>query len=129
MGVDLRLFEDASIHVTRLAGIASSTRSGEPVALDDNHAYTIEVTGAETWIGWSDLSVLLNEYTFAFDEAPVGDLEIAREEDEDQRDQVELKGDLENVLVCASRSKADRRSRRTAGYGSERRRSRRWTSR
>lgn len=28
----------------------------------------------------------------------MGDLEIAREEDEDQRDQVELKGDLENVL-------------------------------
>ncbi|MGH7565291.1 MAG: hypothetical protein ACREK2_00525 [Gemmatimonadota bacterium] len=96
--VDLRLFEGATVHVTRLAGIATSVRSGEPVALDDNRAYRIDVTGAETWIGWPDLSAILNEYTFAFDEAPVGDLEISREEDEDQRDQVELKGDLENVL-------------------------------
>lgn len=98
VGVDLRLFEDASIHVTRLVGTASSGRAGEPVVLDDNRAYTIDVKGAETWIGWSDLSVVLNEYTFAFDDAPVGDLKIAREEDEDQRDQVELKGDLESAL-------------------------------
>jgi hypothetical protein len=95
--VDLRLFEDASIHVMRLAGIASSAGGG-PVVLDDPNAYTIEVQGAETWIGWSDLSVVLNEYTFAFEGAPVGDLEIAREEDEDQWDQVELKGDLESAL-------------------------------
>jgi hypothetical protein len=95
--VDLRLFEDASIHVTRLAGTASSAGEG-PVVLDDKNAYMIEVQSAETWIGWSDLSVILNEYTFAFDGAPVGDLEIAREEDEDQRDQVELKGDLESAL-------------------------------
>jgi hypothetical protein len=95
--VDLRLFEDASIHVTRLAGTASSAGEG-PVVLDDKNAYMIEVEGAETWIGWSDLSVILNEYTFAFDGAPVGDLEIAREEDEDQWDQVELKGDLKSAL-------------------------------
>jgi hypothetical protein len=96
--VDLRLFEDATIHVTRLAGTASSLRPGEPVKLDDNNAYTIEVEGAEARIGWSDLSAILNEYTFAFDGAPVDDLTIDREEDEDQRDQVELKGDLKSAL-------------------------------
>ena len=98
MDVDLRLFADARIHVIRLTGTATSIRPGEPVALDDKNAYTIEVEGAETWIGWSDLSNILNEYTFAFDGAPVGDLTIDREEDEDQHDQVELKGDLKSAL-------------------------------
>jgi hypothetical protein len=96
--VDLRVFADARIHVLRLAGTASSVRPGEPVPLDDKNAYTIDVDGAYTWVGWSDLSAILNEYTFAFDGAPVDDLSIDREEDEDQRDEVELTGDLEGVL-------------------------------
>jgi hypothetical protein len=96
--VDLRLFENARIHVTRIVGTASSLRPGEPVKLDDKNAYAIDVEGAEAWIGWSDLSAILNQYTFAFDGAPVDDLTIDREEDEDQRDQVELKGDLKSVL-------------------------------
>jgi len=98
VGVDLRVFADARIHVLRLAGTASSVRPGQPVPLDDKNGYTIDVDGAETWVGWPDLSAILNEYTFAFDGAPVDDLSIEREEDEDQRDQVELKGDLEGVL-------------------------------
>ena len=96
--VDLRVFPDAHIHVLRLAGTASSVRSGQPVPLDDKNGYTIEVEGGETWIGWSDLSAVLNEYTFAFDGAPVDDLSIDREEDEDQSDEVELKGHLAGVL-------------------------------
>ncbi|HEY7472478.1 MAG TPA: hypothetical protein VIE68_09040 [Gemmatimonadota bacterium] len=98
LDVDLRLFPDASIHVIRLAGTASSVRPGQPVTLDDENAYRIDVEGAETRIGWADLSAVLNEYTFAFDDAPVNDLTLAREEDEDQRDEVELKGDLQGVL-------------------------------
>ena len=96
--VDLRLFPDARIHVIRLAGTAASLRAGSPVTLDDKNAYAIDVKGAETHIGWSDLSAVLNEYTFAFDDAPVHDLEIAREEDEDQLDEVELKGNLQGIL-------------------------------
>jgi hypothetical protein len=96
--VDLRVFADARIHVLRLAGTASSARRGQPVPLDDKNGYAIEVDGAATWIGWSDLSAILNEYTFAFDGAPVNDLSIGREEDEDQLDEVELKGDLAGVL-------------------------------
>ena len=96
--VDLRVFADARIHVLRLAGTASSVRPGQPVPLDDKNGYTIAVDGAETWVGWSDLSAILNEYTFDFDGAPVDDLSIDREEDADQRDEVELKGDLGGVL-------------------------------
>ena len=96
--VDLRVFADARIHVLRLAGTASSVEAGLPVPLDDKNGYTIDVDGAETWVAWADLSAILNEYTFAFDGAPVDDLSIEREEDEEQRDQVELTGDLEGVL-------------------------------
>jgi hypothetical protein len=98
VNVDLRLFPDARLHVIRLAGTASGVRPGEPVSLDDKNGYTIDVEGAEARIDWEDLSAILNEYTFAFDDAPVDDLKITREEDADQRDQVELKGDLQGML-------------------------------
>jgi hypothetical protein len=98
LDVQLRLFADARIHVIRLAGTVASAHSGEAVALDVKESYTIAVEGAETRIEWADLSAVLNEYTFAFDGAPVGDLTIDREEDEDQRDEVELRGDLESAL-------------------------------
>lgn len=98
LDVQLRLFADARIHVIRLVGTVTSVHGGEAVALDDKQSYTIAVEGAETRIAWADLSAVLNEYTFAFDGAPVGDLTIDREEDEDQLDQVELRGDLESAL-------------------------------
>lgn len=98
VGVDLRLFEDARVRVHRLVGVAISTRPGQPVALDDARSYVIEVESGETWIGYDDLAVVMNEHTFAFRGAPVGRLRMAREDDPDDPGKVELKGRLKRGL-------------------------------
>ena len=98
VGVDLRVFENAIVHVRRLEGIVVGNLSGLPIPLDDPAGYTIEVESGETWIGYAHLSRIMNDYTFAFDGAPIGHLEMAREEDEDERDRIELKGRLESGL-------------------------------
>src|SRR5688572_2049165 len=98
VGVDLRVFEEAVVRVRRLEGVVVGTRSGQPIALDDPSAYIIEVESGETWIGYDALSRVMNDYTFAFDGAPIGHLEMTREEDADERGRVELKGRLEAGL-------------------------------
>jgi hypothetical protein len=96
--VDLRVFEDATVHVRWLEGVVAGSRPGQPIPLDDPSSYVIEVESGEAWIGYADLSRVMNDYTFAFDGAPIGHLEMAREEDADERDRVELKGRLESGL-------------------------------
>jgi len=96
VGVELRVFEDAVVRVRRLEGTVAGDRPGEPIALDDPNRYTIEIESGETWIGYADLSRVMNDYTFAG--GPVGHLEMAREEDEDERGRVELKGRLKSGL-------------------------------
>ncbi len=96
--VDLRLMEGAILHVEHLVGQATSSRPGEPVGLDDKLSYKIVVEGAERSVGYADMSQVMNEYTFAFDGAPVKGLELAQEEDADERDEVELKGRLRKGL-------------------------------
>lgn len=98
VGVDLRVFEDAVVSVRWLEGVVVGARPGQPIALDDPRAYMIEVESGETWIGYDALSRVMNDYTFAFDGAPIGHLEMEREEDADERGRVELKGRLEAGL-------------------------------
>jgi hypothetical protein len=95
-GVDLHLLGNAIARVRRLEGTVVSTRPGQPVPLDDATGYAIEVDSGETWVGYADLSAVLNEYTFDFDGAPIADLEMTREEDSE--DEVELKGRLKHGL-------------------------------
>jgi hypothetical protein len=96
--VDLHVFEDATVHVRWLEGIVAGNPPGEPIPLDDPRSYVIEVESGEAWIGYSDLSLVMNGYTFAFDGAPLGHLEMAREEDDDELDRIELKGRLESGI-------------------------------
>jgi hypothetical protein len=96
--VDLRVVPDATLRIIRLDGEAVSSRPGQPVALDDKSSYEIHVRTAEAWIGYDDLSHVMNEYTFAFDGAPVKKLEIAQEEDSGEQDEIQLKGHLKKVL-------------------------------
>ncbi len=99
VGVDLRMFEDAVVRVVRLEGTVEPVTADSIVSLDDASRYTIEVETGETWIGYDDLAVVMNEYTFHFRGAPVSRLAMAREEDADERDRVELKGRLRGGLL------------------------------
>jgi len=89
------------VRVSSLEGRVSSTRGEGPIVLDDPTAYVIDVESASAWISWEALSRVLNDYTFGFDGAPIGDLEASREEDEDERDRIEMTGNLKSALGLA----------------------------
>lgn len=97
VGVDLHVLENAIVRVRRLQGTVVNARPGRAVALDDPSAFTIEVVRGEAWVSYADLSTVMNEYTFAFDGAPIKHLEMAREEDTE--DEIELKGRVERGLL------------------------------
>ena len=96
--LDLVVSEGIHLRVRYLVGRSVSQQPDQPVILDDKDSFRIEVETAETFVDYESLSRLMNEYVFAFDEAPVTDLEITQEEDADQRDLVELKGHLATAL-------------------------------
>jgi hypothetical protein len=92
--VDFQIAEGIVLQVRHLRGESVSVRPGQPVILDDKNSYRIRIETAETAIGYPDMSRLMNDFVFAYDGAPVKDLEITQDEDEDQADQIELKGRL-----------------------------------
>lgn len=96
--VDLRIAEGAVLHVRRLDGEAVSSRKDQPIGLDDPASYELRLRSAETLIEYADLSRVLNDFTFNFDGAPVKALEVRREEDEGEEDEIQLTGRLRKVL-------------------------------
>lgn len=96
VGVDLRMFENARVRVRRLSGVATSKRPGQPVTLDDATSYVIEVESGQTWIGYDDLAIVMNEYTFAFRGAPVSRLRMKRKSDDPN--EVQLAGRLKKGI-------------------------------
>ncbi|HEY7529877.1 MAG TPA: hypothetical protein VIC56_04300 [Gemmatimonadota bacterium] len=96
--VDLHVADGVVIHVRRLEGEAVSSRKGEPVGLDDPGSYEIRLRSAETFVEYPDLSRVLNDFTFNFEGAPVKGLEVRREEDPGERDEIQLTGRLKKVL-------------------------------
>jgi hypothetical protein len=96
VGVDLHILGDAVARVERLEGTVVGDRPGEPIPLDDASRYTIEVENGVMFVGYDDLSRVMNEYTLKG--GPIGGIVMAREEDEDERGRVELKGRLRSGL-------------------------------
>jgi hypothetical protein len=96
--LDLLVSDGIHLQVRYLKGRSVALQPENPVILDDKTSFFIEVERAETFVDYESLSRLMNEYVFAFDGAPVSDLEITQEEDADQRDLVELKGHLTTAL-------------------------------
>ena len=96
--LDLVVSEGIHLRVRYLAGRSVALQRGKPVILDDKNSFLIDVDTAETFVDYESLSRLMNEYVFAFDGAPVKNLEITQDEDADQRDLVELNGHLATAL-------------------------------
>ncbi|MGH9336600.1 MAG: hypothetical protein ACRD21_22910, partial [Vicinamibacteria bacterium] len=95
---DLLVSEGIHLQVRYLTGRSVALRPESPVILDDKTSFLIEVESAETFVDYQSLSRLMNEYVFAFEGTPLTDLEITQEEDADQRDLVELNGNLTTAL-------------------------------
>ena len=87
-----------ALHIELLRGRLTSRIPGEPVVLDDPESYLLHIDTASTWMAYEDLSNLLNERIFAYEGAPLGGLEVRREDDEDQHDRIEVKGHLRHQL-------------------------------
>jgi hypothetical protein len=96
--LDLVIAAGVRLRVRYLDGRSVSLRPDALVVLDDKNSFLIEVDAAETFVDYESLSRLMNEYVFAFEGAPIRDLEITQEEDEDQQDLVELNGHLTTAL-------------------------------
>lgn len=90
--------DDIALHIELLRGRLSSRTPGEPVVLDDPESYVLHIDTASTWIAYEDLGTLLNERIFEYEAAPLGGLEVRREDDEDQHDRIEVKGHLRHQL-------------------------------
>jgi hypothetical protein len=81
----------------------ASTRSDTLVILDDQSSFEIRLRQAQAAIGYEDMSRLLNEHVLAYPGAPIRDLAVTREVDEDKEqgtaeERIELKGHLAKLL-------------------------------
>jgi hypothetical protein len=96
--LNLLVSEGVHLQVRYLDGRSISVEKDRPVVLDDKTSFQIQIESAETAVDYESLSRLMNDYVFAYEGAPVRDLEITQEEDADQRDLVELNGHLTSAL-------------------------------
>ena len=74
--VALRLDESIRLDVVRLRGDMESTSRGQTPVFDDPSSYTLSVESGEMSIDMPALSSLLNHYVFAYDGAPLKDLQV-----------------------------------------------------
>jgi len=77
--VRLHVDEGIVFDVRHLRGTMVSTSAGPPV-FDDGRSYTIRLQSAEMSMEMTSLQALLNHHVFAFEGAPVKDLEVSAEE-------------------------------------------------
>ncbi len=76
-GVDFHVAPAVVLHVRALRGELSSVRPGAPVDFDDLPSLVLEVATADAGITTADLGRLLNQYVFAYPDAPLIDLRVS----------------------------------------------------
>jgi hypothetical protein len=69
--VTMHLDERATIRVRRLRGQVRSTSAGHPAILDDRGSFSIAVTSGTVSLTAEDLTRLLNDFVFAYHDAPL----------------------------------------------------------
>jgi hypothetical protein len=76
--VDFRLTEGIVLHVRRMRGSLSSTiDSTRIIRMGDKHAFALRIYTAETAMTPDDLTHLMNEWVFAYRDAPLTQLQVA----------------------------------------------------
>jgi hypothetical protein len=75
--VDFRLTEGIVLHVRRMRGALTSTvDSTRIIILGNKHAFALRIYAAETAMTPDDLTHLLNEWVFAYKDAPLTQLRV-----------------------------------------------------
>lgn len=94
--VALHLAPGVVQHVVYLRGAERSLRPGEPVVLDDKHAYRIDIESAETAMDWSSLTILMDEHVFAGD-GPISNVTVGPGDPDDEPGTIEIEGMLHAI--------------------------------
>lgn len=74
--VHFRLTESVALTIHHLRGRMHSLRKGKPIFFDRPESFLIEIDSAEVGMSSQNLSNLLNEHVFAYEGAPLSDLNI-----------------------------------------------------
>lgn len=75
--VDFHVAAHVVLHVRQLRGQAVATQAMQPVSFDDRRSFLVRVAIADAGITLDDLGHLLNEYVFAYPNAPLLDLRLS----------------------------------------------------
>ena len=94
-------FRNVRLHVTNtvildirwLDGALISRVPGQPPAFDDQRSFTLRIDSGEIALSASSLTHLLNEHVFAYEDAPLSDLDVSFE-----HGRLRQKGTLHKVL-------------------------------
>lgn len=87
--VIFHLDDNLPLDVRYLDGKFVATQQGQPVAFDDKNSFVMEIESGEVGMSGEALSHLLNDYVFAYSDAPVEDLKVSFE-----GNQIKQKGQL-----------------------------------
>lgn len=90
---EIRLGHGVVLAVEYLRGVMTAEEGG-PVVLDDRFSYLLHVDTAEASLAWPRLSDLLDRWVFAYEGAPLQDLEVRWETDEEGGDRLAVSGNL-----------------------------------
>jgi hypothetical protein len=75
-GVNLWIDPSVVLEVRSLRGALVSTHEGDPPWFDDQSSFLVEIDDGEIAVTPASMSALMNQYVFAYPNAPVKDVEI-----------------------------------------------------
>ena len=74
--VDLHVAPMVVLHIRRLRGEVVSIPAGQPIVFDDKRSFDIRIATADVGMQTADLTRLLNEYVFAYEGRPLGNMTV-----------------------------------------------------
>jgi hypothetical protein len=77
--VHLHVAPGVVLEVRHLEGSLLSTQPGRPPVFDDQRSFALKVDSGEVAMTPASLTRLLNDYVFAYDKAPISDIEVSIE--------------------------------------------------
>jgi hypothetical protein len=75
--INFRLAPDIYLEVRALRGRLKRTKPEQPVTFDDGASFIVEIDNAEVAITPASLSALLNSYVFAYQGAPIKNVQVS----------------------------------------------------
>jgi len=91
--VDFHVDDTVILHIKSLRGIIAGKTRAKPPAFDDKHSFMLRVDAGTVGISTASLSDMMNNYVFAYPQAPIKKISITAE-----GDRLKLKGIVHKVI-------------------------------